>query len=309
MLPEKQAATFLSGWAQTPQAQMQAMQTGGQLPQAQLPMTAMQQMQMPQQQQQRQPLQELIQAAAKPLSIPELLDVVSPRRDERGQEIRPDRLAALLQQLAEQQQQQQFVRGQLPQPQQQMMAQQPQMQQQAPISPAEIYAKGLETPQMRLQREIAEKKLEQQKELADIKRKTVRQESIEKANKPFNEMLSKEVPLAEKKKTISEEMLNLWRTGKVASGYTGLLPKIAQNQETQRFIELGQDLATILASQGAGAATNFKIKLAIDRKANPQQTPEAQLDNIVFMINEADKMLKVQEIRNKLIEQNDFVNY
>lgn len=84
------------------------------------------------------------------------------------------------------------------------------------------------------------------------------------------------IDTADQMEAIATEMLSLLETGNVLEGWKGgVTPIYLQNDETQQFEALSNELASLLASR-SGVATNFKIKLAQSMKPNLRQSTNTQ---------------------------------
>ncbi len=111
------------------------------------------------------------------------------------------------------------------------------------------------------------------------------------------------IETADQMESIANEMQELLDTGEVDSGVSGkFYPNVLQNEATQQFETLSNELALILASR-SGVATNFKIKLAQSMKPNLAQKPETQkalvkriLQTSSELRNNANKLLGKNEI-------------
>ena len=145
---------------------------------------------------------------------------------------------------------------------------------------------------------------EKQKEL-QFKRQEREQENITKANLPYNKALDERLPIAQESKAIAQQMMDIWKTGKVATRLKGkYVPNVLQNQETIEFNRLSDELAKNLIAAMRGPATNFKIKFAQNLKPTSSQDPETQRKTIEHIMEMADRSLKEGEIRDQLVAQN-----
>lgn len=193
------------------------------------------------------------------------------------------------------------ARPQMQQPQQMQGMQQPQMMPQQPQQ-APGYG-GLQLPASP-QKGIAQQKLEIEKQKLSEKERTKRQESINKANAPYLAQIDKAVALGDEMESIASEMKALLDTGNVSSGVKGTLPTIVQSSESQRFQALANELAALLAAQGTGVATNFKIKLAQERKPNLTQKRDTQYALIKDIFDKSNKLKSIEQARNEIISEN-----
>lgn len=151
-----------------------------------------------------------------------------------------------------------------------------------------------------------QQRLKEQESKARIEIK--KQKQIDTANEPFLKNLNKAVPVAEEMTEKATEMLNLLNTGKVATGIRGVFGSATRglilNSESQRFLALSNDIASLLASN-SGVATNFKIKFAQERKPNLVQKSETQMALTKDILKQADKVLMRDKITRDLIEKNN----
>lgn len=139
------------------------------------------------------------------------------------------------------------------------------------------------------------------KEKADQER---RQKRIEAGNKPYLAQLAKGEELATNMINILDQMQALYDTGKVRSGIKGRLPSLLQNTESQQFEALGNDLAALVAANGA-TATDFKLKFAQNRKPNLTQRPETQQELLNKIRKDATRVLDMSRLRDDLILSNE----
>jgi hypothetical protein len=138
-----------------------------------------------------------------------------------------------------------------------------------------------------------------------LKRQEREQESVIKANAPYNKALEEKLPIAQESKAIAQQMMDIWKTGKVATRLKGkYVPNVLQNQETIEFNRLSDELAKNLIAAMRGPATNFKIRFAQNLKPTSSQDAETQKKTIEHIMDMADKILKEGEIRDQLIAQN-----
>ena len=147
--------------------------------------------------------------------------------------------------------------------------------------------------------------LQFKKQESEEKRREKRQSTINATNKTYNEALDKAYNINQKIADLGEELKELAKTGKVASGLEGQLkPQWLLNDESRRFDAIGQELATLIAAQ-SGVPTNFKIKLAQASKPNLTHSTKTQIELADHLINQTKKVAGRAEIRNKLIEENN----
>lgn len=191
----------------------------------------------------------------------------------------------------------------LPQIQQEQQAP-TQSQSNALIKPRPTVAEVLSRPSPHESREQELLKLKQ--ESAKERTQNKRQGSIEKANTPFIASLQKAVPVAEEMSDKAMEMLNLLKNGNVDFGITGkFTPNVIQNVDSQRFLALSNDIASLLAAN-SGVATNFKIKFAQERKPNLSQNKKTQEGLTKDLIKQAQKVILREKFANELIAGNDY---
>lgn len=130
------------------------------------------------------------------------------------------------------------------------------------------------------------------------------QRTINSTNAPYLKTLDKAVTLADNMETIGEQMQALLNTGNVYSGVKGrFAPTQLQNDETQQFEALSNELASLLASQ-SGVATNFKIKLAQSMKPNISQNQGTQRRLVKDILDKSRKLKEFGEVRDELIAEN-----
>lgn len=149
-----------------------------------------------------------------------------------------------------------------------------------------------------------EKQTKAQEKLEE--RKLKRQAQIEKHNAPYIKAHNEDVSIAKRIQSLGSRMEELLNTGKVYSGLKGqTLGRLTatQNDETQEFETLANELATIMASK-SGVATNFKIKLAQQSKPNVQQTSIAQRKILNNVLRQANTVLKEDQALNAILDEN-----
>ena len=272
MLPEKQGATFLSGWAQTRGAQpqyQQQMDTGMQAMAEQHPQLAQQQLQ------QQQELQQLLQSAAKPLNVQELLNAVAPRGPMGPQQQMPSELQ----------------QPQMAQP-QQIQAQQAPLgaPNRIPLTPAEIFAKGLETPQMRQQRELAEKKLAQQRELAERKETAAERREAFKQTKEERKAIINDYKQAKDSLADLDRFEELEQSGNLDTpGYVEFLKRSGldipalMNPESEEFQKIANNFVRDAKTYFGGRVSNFEVDQFLKTIPSLSQSPEGRkrvIDNL-----------------------------
>ncbi len=264
MLPEKQGATFLSGWAQTRsmqpqyQQQQQPMQTGLQaIPEQQ-----------PQMAQQQQEIQQLLQSSAKPLSIQELLNAVAPRGP-----------IGMSQQISPAMQQPQIA-----QPEQIQAQQAPQAAaNRIPLTPADIFAKGLETPQMRQQKELAEKKLAQQRELAERKETAAERREAFKQTKEERKAIINDYKQAKDALSDLDRFEELEASGNLDTpGYVEFLKRSGldipalMNPESEEFQKIANNFVRDAKTYFGGRVSNFEVDQFLKTIPSLSQSPEGR---------------------------------
>lgn len=147
-------------------------------------------------------------------------------------------------------------------------------------------------------------KLKFQKDEAESKQREKKQSTINATNKTYNEALDKAYNINQKIADLGQELTDLVKTGKVASGLEGQLkPQWLLNDESRRFDAIGQELATLIAAQ-SGVPTNFKIKLAQSSKPNLTHATNTQLKLAEHLINQTKKVADRFNIRNELVAEN-----
>lgn len=177
--------------------------------------------------------------------------------------------------------------------QQSMSVMQPTQQQMAP-------------QQQEIQQQPVENKPYRSSLIGGGKKPEQQQRAINSNNAPYLKELDKGVVLAEKMNDLANEMDELLSTGKVYTGGWGkIIPGVAQNTETQRFVALSNELAGLLASQ-SGVATNFKIKLAQSMKPNVEQSRSTQKALVENVRKQADKILERNRLKDELIASNNY---
>lgn len=140
-------------------------------------------------------------------------------------------------------------------------------------------------------------------EVAQERARTVKQTSINNQNKPFNAMLDKAQANAEESIDAADHIINLVKTGKVASGFGGKWPLWMQNVETQDFAKYSDILAQQISGQ-SGVSGAFKIKFAKGQKPNLEDSTQTQLNSAYQVKEKAQKALRKIAIRDELIAEN-----
>lgn len=143
------------------------------------------------------------------------------------------------------------------------------------------------------------KKDEQAEERARITKQT----SINNQNKAFNTMLDKAQANAEESIDAADHIINLVKTGQVASGFGGKWPLWTQNTETQDFAKYSDILAQQISGQ-SGVSGAFKIKFAKGQKPNLEDSTQTQLNSAYQVKEKAQKVLRKIAIRDELIAEN-----
>lgn len=187
--------------------------------------------------------------------------------------------------------------------------QQPQMQQapnaQAPQAQRVGFAESLKQP-------TALKPLEQEKhELAKEKLNLQKQTEARQFNKVYDDKLEKRVDSVNDLLPKAGEMKKLLEIPQteedaVDSGWSGLFwPRVSQNANSQRFSELGDDVAAALTALQGGAQTISRIKFNQQRKPRLGQHRQTQLERVNDMIHDGAIVRLEGDLRNWIASQND----
>lgn len=159
-----------------------------------------------------------------------------------------------------------------------------------------------------LKKQIAEQGAITQKENQELKREAqdLKQQAIIHAeNKPYLDLLDKSSVPAQNINALAKQMKDLLNTNNVSTGFAGrYTPKQLQNFETQTFDAKANELAALIAGQGNGVATNFKIKLAQLTKPMIDQKRETQEQLLNDAIEKTEKVLQQEEARQEIIAGN-----
>ncbi len=143
--------------------------------------------------------------------------------------------------------------------------------------------------------------LDQRREVNQLKK----QQLIEGENKPYLADLDKKYTASTDIHSLALELKQLLDTGKVLTGLTGkYTPELLQNTETQAFDAKSKELATYLAGQGRGVATNFKIRLAQESKPLLSHKKETQEKLLGDVIEKTGKVLKEDKARQAVLARN-----
>ncbi len=143
--------------------------------------------------------------------------------------------------------------------------------------------------------------LDQKREVNQLKK----QQLIEGENKPYLADLDKKYTASTDIHSLALELKQLLDTGKVLTGLTGkYTPELLQNTETQAFDAKSKELATYLAGQGRGVATNFKIRLAQESKPLLSHKKETQEKLLGDVIEKTGKVLKEDKARQAVLARN-----
>lgn len=201
--------------------------------------------------------------------------------------------------------QQQFGMQQQPQG-FQMQGQQPQQQMQEQYQP-EQYPQhgGGQFQQGQAQAQTSPFGGKKREEFAQ-KQKLAEQKAINARYAPYIKESNKGLENADAMIEQLEAFLRLDATGKVASGLkSAIVPERFMNAETQEAIKASNTMAGLL-SQQSGVQTGFKIKYAETQKPNINMNPVARRHVAENLLKEARAVKLKGEIRNQLIEQNDY---
>jgi len=138
------------------------------------------------------------------------------------------------------------------------------------------------------------------------------QEHIDKKNSKFNEKINQYRVGAEDIVDNLRAIMDLIDSGKVEFGLLGNLKERTplnagfplMNDETQQFVTLINDTVDKDSAFTKGVATNFKIKLKQSAKPHLGLSKESARDRVERMLQEKLKVIRMGDIRDKLIEQN-----
>ena len=129
------------------------------------------------------------------------------------------------------------------------------------------------------------------------------QKEINKSTARFVDKFKEKASVADQIVKNSQEMLNLLRSGNVATGAGGLLPSFLQNEESQRFDALANEVAALKAKQTGGNPTNFKIKLMQLTKPNLLQKPGAQEKLLQKLLSEELETTRENQVLDDLLQE------
>ncbi len=131
------------------------------------------------------------------------------------------------------------------------------------------------------------------------------QSSIDQSQKAWLKGQEKSYENAIETDKLLDEMSSLWETGKVASGIKGKIPLLFQNDETQEFHNKSEQLAGLLLQQ-YGVPTGMKIQFTRGQKPNITQNRNVQKKLIDSLKERTQRPLKINEIKEKLISENNY---
>ena len=225
--------------------------------------------------------------------------------DQSGQQQEQFNLPSLGQFLSPQQQQARGIIPEVATPQQSIpigsKTQAPRLNERQATKLAEI---NLKKQEMEQRQSLARQAREERLNRAQV----VKEEKIADKAKPYITKLATAAPLATKMKTLSNDMLDLINTGKVATGISGTaaekFPQFSSN-ETQQFIAKSNELAGLLAASGKGVPTNFKIKLAQISKPIINQSKATQTKLIKDIIKEVEPILLEERASKEIIDEHN----
>lgn len=138
------------------------------------------------------------------------------------------------------------------------------------------------------------------------KQKLAEQKVINASQKKFLDTSSKAM---ENARLVLDEALRLKElksTGKVSNGIAGRRPLFLQNSESEQYEKSGNTLANMLAGSQGGVPTGFRIKFALTQKPGLGQRSDTQDALTERIINEAQEVITKGEIRDMLIEENNY---
>lgn len=282
--------TILKSQLNAPQEQLYAQLASQLLGGGQQEMSPEQQVFQPQQEQISMQQQQIPQSMRQQLPLEQLLQAQLPQ---------------YLQQLGMQQAQPQLLQQQqqLPQPEEQLIPQKGVAQKPSFKIPEGARLGGKQLLDLARFKQAAQDK-EQTAQLKSEAAQLNKQKEINKKNKPFNDRLSKAVDVNEKIYDIAREMKELLDNGEVTENVGGYVPFFLLSSDSQRFQELSDALAPLIASQ-SGNPSNFKVKLAQSAKPTIYKKREVQKLGVKRLIQQAKKTLLRREIRDFLITENN----
>lgn len=146
---------------------------------------------------------------------------------------------------------------------------------------------------------------EMQKALQQERLSEAKQQHLNTFYKKWNETVDSEYSKNRDLLSKVRELKGYLDSGKVAEGVKGYIPKFMQNAETQAFSSLADEVVGELL-KGTGPASAFKIKFYQGTKPGIHLKSEAQREIVDRMEKTAQLRLAYGDIRNKILEENDF---
>ncbi len=152
-------------------------------------------------------------------------------------------------------------------------------------------------------RQTSEQKIKENETATQLKQDA----AIEAHNKPFETQLEKDFGQIDLLDAKVREWEQLMDSGKVASGFKGrYLTRWLQNKETQRFDQIGDEVAAELAGGAGSIAGIGKIRFRKNAKPSLDLDPGAQRAGIAAIRQQIDHKKAMRNILYKMREANGF---
>jgi hypothetical protein len=134
------------------------------------------------------------------------------------------------------------------------------------------------------------------------------QRVINAQNKKFNDVLSPQIKTAEKTVDYINEARNILKRGQTAGALRSSLPfyKLTQNEDTQDLDNVFNNIVGLMNEAQRGVPTRYKIEFNKSLKPQVGEPPRVIEKKLKRLEKEAMKVLKIGELRDRLIEENDY---